>query len=142
MTSCATRLAVEIQSKFVRCRADADRVELDLAFVTDVGFEEIGGEDVTLEQEFVIGFERIEDRTEGGRNLLDELGFLGGELVQVLISGVPGVNAVQDTIETRHQDRGEAQVWIAGSIRCAEFNTLGFNALGHRDAADGGAVAL
>ena len=41
MPSCATRLAIEIQRKFVRCWADADRVELGFTFVANVGFEEV-----------------------------------------------------------------------------------------------------
>ena len=135
-------LTIKVQRKFVRCRADADWVEFDLAFVTDVGFEEVAGEDVTLEQEFVIGFECIEYCTEGRRYLLDKLGFFGGELVEVLVNWVTRVDAIQDTIDTCHEDRGEAQVRVAGRIRRTEFHALGFGTLGNRDAADGGTIAL
>jgi hypothetical protein len=53
-----------------------------------------------------------------------------------------GVNAVLDTIKASHDDGGKTKVRVAGRIWSAEFDALGFTALGHRDTADGRAVAL
>src|SRR5215203_3619481 len=48
--TCGTlcELAIKVQSEFVRGRADADRVNFNLALVADVSLEQIGGEDIAL----------------------------------------------------------------------------------------------
>ena len=51
---CTPELHVEIKRKLVGCRADADRVELGLALVFDIGLQQVGGEHVATQQEFVI----------------------------------------------------------------------------------------
>ena len=54
------QLAVKIQHKFMRSGAQADGIHFMDALVLDVLFEQVGGEYTAFEQEFVIGFERIQ----------------------------------------------------------------------------------
>ena len=53
-------LYIEIQRKFVRSRAQANRIKFHLAFVGNICLEEIRSEYIALEQEFMVGFERAE----------------------------------------------------------------------------------
>ena len=55
---------VEVHLELVRVRSEADRVDLVLGLPLDPGLDEVLGEDVALEQELVVGRERLEDRRE------------------------------------------------------------------------------
>ncbi len=113
-----------------------------LAFVFDVFFEQVGGEDIAFEQEVMIGFERIEHFTEGAGNLLDEFLLFGGQFVQVRSCGSPGSILFKMPSRPAMRMAEKHRYGLLDGIWCAEFNTLGLGALGRWDAADRRAIAL
>jgi hypothetical protein len=59
-----------------------------------------------------------------------------------LSSGFPGVEPALDTVDSRHEHRGEGEVRIAGRIGEAHFYTLGLRRRRvHGDTHRGGAIA-
>src|SRR5262245_29705760 len=53
-------LAIKIQCKFVRGWAQANSIDFMNSLVLDVFFQKVCGEHTTLQQEFVISFERVQ----------------------------------------------------------------------------------
>src|SRR4051812_47945085 len=53
-------LDVVVELELVRVRASRDRQDLAGALVVDPRLDEVGSEDTTLEQEVVVGLERVE----------------------------------------------------------------------------------
>ena len=87
--------------------------------------------------------QRLQRLLERARSLLDVLGLLGRQLVEVLVDRIRRLDAVADAVQAGHQLRGEGQVRVAGGIRGAELQALGLGVgAGDRDADAGGAVAL
>ena len=70
-------LHVVIEEEFVGVRAQAQGV-MFLAFGGDPHFEEVAGEHVAFEQEFVVGLEAIEGFAEAAGDVGNLLKFLGG----------------------------------------------------------------
>src|SRR6267143_440858 len=56
----ARTLRVVIEEELVRMRTQGDGIDLALTLVGDPGVDQVLGEDITLEQELVVGLERIE----------------------------------------------------------------------------------
>ena len=54
-----------------------------------------------------------------------------GQVVQVLIHGIPRVDFVTNTIQPGHQHSRESKVWVSCCIWKAHFNTLTIGA-GHK----------
>jgi hypothetical protein len=50
------KLSVEVQGELMRMRAHADGIDFGVAFVIDVGFQQVSGEHITLEQELIVIF--------------------------------------------------------------------------------------
>ena len=61
--------------------------------------------------------------------------FCGWQVVEVLVHGGAGVDFVHDTIEARHDDGREAQVWVCCWIGEAHFHTFGLGVRGEGNAA-------
>jgi hypothetical protein len=103
--------------------AHAHRIYFHFPFVADVCFDQVGGEDIALEQEVMIGFQSIQDFGQGPWNLLDEFGFLGRQLVQVFVSRFTRVDAVLNTIQapSAGQQRPGKDCWMdqERGIQCA-----------------------
>ncbi len=95
------------------------------------------GEDVALEQEFVIFFQVVQRILQrAGR--LGHLGqFFGLQIVDVFVERIARFDLVLDAVEHGHQHRGEYQVGIARAVRAAEFNALGLRAWRINGNADG-----
>jgi hypothetical protein len=126
----------------VRVRAEADRVDLVLALPIDPGVDEVLGEDVALEQEVVVGLERVEHLGERTRDLLDLGVLLGRQLVEVLVHGLRGLDAVLDAVQAGHELGREGEVGVARRVRDPELDALGLRGGARdRDADAGRAVA-
>ena len=126
-----------------RTTLTAPRVDFDLSLVGDVCLKEIGGKHVSLEKELVVRLQRVEHISKRARYLLYLSCLLGRELIQVFVHRITGINSILDPIQTCHQQRRKAKKWVAGRVRCTEFDPLGTRALGvYRNATDGRTVAL
>src|SRR5262245_44345421 len=86
------RSDVEVERELPRMRPQADRVDLVLALVVDPGLDEVTREHVALEQERMVVLEVVEDDVERARELLDLARLLRGQLVEVLVHRVAGVD--------------------------------------------------
>ena len=126
---------VVIQRELVRMRAEAERVDLVIAFIVDPGADQIIREDATFEKEA-----RGPPRALEG--LVERPGRLAGARLSSSPSSrrcrgraVPRIDLVLDAIEHRHQHRRPGQIAVAARIRAAELEPLRFRALRvHRDA--------
>src|SRR5688572_6145884 len=92
------RSAVVVQIELRRRRAQAHVIELVLVLVGDPRVDQVGGEDVALEQELVVLAERLECAIERARNRRDLGQLLGGQRVDVLVEGLARVDAVLDAV--------------------------------------------
>ena len=123
-------------------RAEGHRVHLALALVGDVGLDQVGGEDVPLEQEVVVGLQGVEDLGQRPGEILDLGGFLTLQLIEVGLDRLGRLDLVGDTVQTRHQHGAECEVRVAGRVGGAELQAprLGRIAVG-RDPDAGATVA-
>jgi len=126
----------------VRGGAQADSVNFVNALVLDVFFQQVWSEDAAFQQELVIGFERVQYCIKGAGYLLDKFLLLCRQLIQIAILRTTRIDLVGDTVQASHEDGGESQIRVACWVWRAELNTFGFGALGGRDAADRGTIAL
>ena len=76
-----------------------ERKQFLLALVVDPGVDQVLGEDATLEQEVVVGLQLAQGLVERTRKLRDALGFLGRQLVEVLVDRVVRLDLVLDPVE-------------------------------------------
>lgn len=67
----------------MRRGAQAYGIHLVDPLVFDVFFEQVRGEHAAFQQELVVRFESIQYFAERARHLLDQLLFVGGQLVQI-----------------------------------------------------------
>lgn len=51
--------------------------------------------------------------------------FLGGELVEVLVDRLGGLDLVLDAVQAREEEGGEGEVRVRGRVRGAELDALG-----------------
>ena len=117
---------------------------LDLVgpFVLDPGLDEVGGEDVPLGEEVVVILQRLQGLVQAVGELVDVEVLLGSQLVEVLVDGLTGLDAVTDAVDARHEDGGEAQVRVRGGVRHPVLHPLGLGGGARdRDANAGRAVA-
>ncbi len=136
-------LQVEVEEEFVRHGAQVHRCQLALALVGDPGLDTVLGEHVALEKEFMVTFQGVEPLAQRARGAPDLLGFLGLEVIQVLVDRFARVDLVLDAIQSGHEHGGEGEVGVAGRIRAAELDSLRLRALGvDRDPHGRRAVAL
>src|SRR5208283_806837 len=134
---------VEIEEELVGDRPQVHRGQLAFAFVGDPGLDNVLGEHVALEKEFMVTFQGVEHLAQRARGAPDLLGFLGLEVVQVLVDRIAWVDLVLDAIQSGHEHGGEGEVGVAGRIRAAELDPLRLRALGvDRDPHGRRAVAL
>src|SRR5271157_1343267 len=96
---------VKIEEELVRHRPQVHRGQLALALVGDPGFDNVLGEHVALEQEFVVSFQGVEHLAQRARGAFDLLGLFGLEVVQVLVDRIAGVDLVLDAIQAGHEHR-------------------------------------
>src|SRR6476660_2914930 len=133
------RLAVVIQRELVGMRAEPDRVEFLRPLPVDPGLDQIFGEDVALQQERVICFERVDglfERAWGGPDA-DFVHLVTRHLVDVAIERVAWVCLVLVAVDHRDQHRRPRQVAVAARVRAAELEALGLRALRVHRNADG-----
>ena len=121
-------------------RPQADRADLRLVLVADVGVQHILSEHAALQQEGVVGHERVESLVEladGRRHFVDVL-----LVEQIHLGRIAGVDLVLDAVQAGHQAGGEGQVGVGRRVGAAELDALGLRRLGvHRDAHGRRAVA-
>ena len=97
-------------------RAHPDRVNLGLALVADVRLDQAEGEHVAVGQELVVGLERVERALERRRHGPDLRQGLLGQLVDVGVERLAGIQAAFDPVEARQHQRAERQVRIRGRV--------------------------
>src|SRR2546422_776174 len=78
---------VEVQGELVGMRAQPDGIDLVLPLVVDPGLDDVGREDVALEQPVVRLLQIVEHDVERARHLLDLLRLGRRQLVEVLVDG-------------------------------------------------------
>src|SRR6185295_17283362 len=121
---CGLRLRVVVERELVRMRTEPDGAHFVRHLVLDPGLDHVLGEDVALHEEVVILLQVLEGLLERARHLRNVLQFLGRERVDVLVEGIPGVEAPLDAVETGHHHGGERDVAVARRIREAYFDAL------------------
>src|SRR5271166_4461974 len=87
---------VEIEEELVGYRPQVHRGQLAFALVGDPGLDNVLGEHVALEKEFMVTFQCVEHLAQRARGAPDLLGFLGLEVVQVLVDRIARVDLVLD----------------------------------------------
>ena len=122
--------------------AQADSIHFMDTLVLDIFFKKVRSEYTTFEQELMVRFERIQYFCEGTGHLLDFLLLISRQFIKIAVLRLTRIDLVADAIHACHEDRGESQIWIAGWVGRTEFNTLGFEIIRCRDAANGRTVAL
>src|SRR5882672_9229630 len=90
------RSNVEVERELPRVRPQADGVDLVLALVLDPALDEVGREDVTLEEPVVALLEVVEHDVERAGQLLDLLLLGRRQLVEVLVDRLARVDLVGD----------------------------------------------
>ena len=120
-------------------RPQPHNVHLVLPFVVDPGANQLLAEDAAGEQELVVGFERVQGLGEGARHLRDTAVLLE----EVPVGRLAGVQALFDSVQTRHQHRREGEVGVCRSVGAAELDPLRLGRVRvHRDPDAGRAVPL
>src|SRR5271156_5522569 len=71
VTATVFPLSVVVQRELHRMRPQANRVDLVLALPADPGLDQVLAEHAALQEELVIGFERVDRLRERARNRLD-----------------------------------------------------------------------
>src|SRR4051812_23220772 len=132
-------LGVVVQAELGRVRAERHVVDLVLPLPCDPGLDQVLAEHAALEQEVVVGLQRVDRLGQRPRNLRDVVCLLE----QVEVGGLSGVETLLDAVEASHQHGREGQVRVRHRIRAAELEPLGLRRVGvHRDADARRAVAL
>src|ERR1039457_5599542 len=122
-------------------RTETKRVVFFLFHVEPIG-DEVGVEDIALEQEGMIGLECFDGAAERIRNAGYLGEFFGRKLVKIFVERIAGIDAVLNSIESSEQQRGEGEVRIGRCIRRAKFDSLRFRVRGvSRNSNRGGTVA-
>ena len=85
---------IEVHLELVGVRAEADRVDLVLALPLDPRLDEVLGEHATLKQEVVVDLQGAEHLGQRAGDRLDLGVLLRGELVEVLVDRLRGLDAV------------------------------------------------
>src|ERR1039458_8533989 len=135
-------LNVVIQGELVGMRPQAHGLRLVLAFVIDEGLDQLFGEDIAAHEEGVVVFqatERLIERPGYGGHALH---LFGREVVDVLVERFAGVDAVEHSVQSRHQHAGEGQIGVRRRVGRAELDAFGLGAgRVHRYAAGSRTVA-
>src|SRR3954451_20038128 len=113
-------LRVVVEGELERMRAQPHGVDLVLALPVDPGPDQLFAEHAALEQELVVGFERVERFRQRARNLRDAVVVLE----EVEVARIAGVETALDPVEAREQHRREGEVRIRGRVRAAELDPL------------------
>ena len=108
--SLSYRLSVVAEVELVGVRAEADSVDLGLAFVVDVGFYQVFGEDSALGKEVVVFLQGVQGLLESSGHHVQLLRVEG---VQVAFDRVAGGRVRLDAVQSRHQHRREREVRVA-----------------------------
>src|SRR6185295_2243549 len=107
-------------------RPEPDRIELLLAFVTDPRLDQVGREDVPLQQERVVALERVDRLLEraGGRADAGLRHLLPCHLVDVAVKRRAGFEPVLNAIELRYQHPRPSEIPVAARVGAAELEPL------------------
>ena len=136
------RSQVVVHLVLVGMRVGAHRGDLVGLLVFEPRVDEVLREDVALGEELVVLAQRVESSLERAGQLRDVLVLGRGQLVEVLVDGGCRLDAALDTVDTRHEARGERQVGVRARVRHAVFHALGLGRRArHGDADARGAVA-
>ena len=123
-------------------RAQPDGVDLVLTLPVDPGIDQVLREHATVQQELVIGLERVESLGERARHLLDVAALIASKRSKS--AGSPGSSLLLDPVEAGHQHRGEREVRVRRSDQGSGTRAASPSASRgiHRDADARRAVAL
>src|SRR5579875_726414 len=124
----AQELNIVVQRELVRMRSLPYRLHLILHLVIYPGLDQLLGKDITLHQEVVVSFKRVQRflKRSGKRRHLGEI--LGTEIIDILIERFPRVDLILDPIKSGHEHCGKGKVGIARRIGRTELQALGFRA--------------
>src|SRR5436305_11185285 len=95
-------LHVVIQRELPRMRPQADRVDLLGALVLDPRLDDVLCEDAALQQELVVGLERVQCLTQRAGHVVELRELLGRQLEQVDVDRRARVDPVLDPVEAGH----------------------------------------
>src|SRR5882757_10346818 len=93
------RLEVVVEHELPGVRPQPDLVDLLGPLVVEPGFNEVVGENASLGQEVVIRLQRVQDRLQRRRYVLDVERLLGFEFVEVPVDRVWRLDFVPDPVE-------------------------------------------
>src|SRR4030042_90774 len=135
-------LAIEVERELPGRGPHADGVDFGPHLVFDPGVNHVRGEDVALEQKFVIFFQAAQRLFQAARGLGHVPEFLRVQAVDVLVQGRPGRKLLLDPVQPSHEQGGKGKVAVAGGVGEADLRPLirGTRAV-HGDPDRGGAVA-
>src|SRR5580704_3465981 len=93
---------VEVQRELIRVWPQARLADLACVLVFDPGFDQVGGEDVALQEELMVTLEVVERRLERSRHARDFGQLCWGQRVDVFVERLTGIKPALDTVESRH----------------------------------------
>src|SRR5690606_31577903 len=98
-----------VQVVFQRVNEGAN---LDLlgGFQLDEGIDEGVGEHAALGQEATVGIQCFQRFLQAAANLRDFLGLFRGQVIEVLVSRIAGVDRVRGAAQAGHQQGSEGQI--------------------------------
>src|SRR5439155_23355954 len=104
---------VVVEPELPRVRTQPDLIELARALVLEARVDHVLSENHDIQEERVVGLQRVQDLLEGAGNLLHLCRLLGREIVQVLVDRVWRLDLVLHPVEPGHEHRAERQVRVA-----------------------------
>ncbi|EDM72004.1 hypothetical protein RAZWK3B_17838 [Roseobacter sp. AzwK-3b] len=127
-----TRSAAVIHHEFDRMGCVLVCFEL-FHLEVDIAVDLVLGEDVTGQQEGMVGLQGFERFAQAAADGGDAFEFLGGQIVEVLVHGFARIDLVLDAVEAGHQQGREAQIGVGRRIGEAGFDALCLGRLGPWD---------
>src|SRR6202022_257565 len=96
-------LNVVVERELVGARPNMDRQDLVLALEADPRVDQVGRENASLGEVFVVCLEAVDHRGQLGWRLRDVRGLFRRQLVEVLVDGRLRLDLVPDAVQARHQ---------------------------------------
>ena len=106
----------------------------------DVGVDPLVGEHAATGQELAVCVQCGQGFIQRGAHGRDQFVFFRWQVVQVLVCSIAWVDLVLDTIQTGHQQGGEAQIRVSQRVREACLDTAAFRVRYVRDTDGSGTV--
>src|ERR1700677_2792320 len=100
-----------------------------LGLVADPHINKVLREDIALQEERMIFLETVQRFLQAAGHLRDFGMLFGWQFVQVLIHWLTRLDLVDDTVQTRHEQRGKAEIRIRRRIGRTIFDALGLGIL-------------